>query len=35
MANSQEDIDPDIFKYLSKLPPDILEEMANPNYSPI
>jgi hypothetical protein len=29
MDNSQGDIDPDIFEYLSKLPPDILEEMAN------
>ena len=29
MDNSQRDIDPDIFEYLSKLPPDILEKMAN------
>ena len=29
MDNSQRDIEPDSFEYLSKLPPDILEEMAN------
>jgi hypothetical protein len=29
MDNSQRDIDPDIFEYLSKLPPDILEKVAN------
>ena len=29
MDNSQRDIDPNIFEYLSKLPPDILEKMAN------
>jgi hypothetical protein len=29
MDNSQRDIDPDIFEYFSKLPPDILEKMAN------
>ena len=29
MDNSQRDIDLNIFEYLSKLPPDILEKMAN------
>jgi len=29
MDNSQRDIDPDNFEYLSKLPPHILEKIAN------